>query len=407
MGRFLKKEDKGKDLISPINNSYKMTISISKKVDELVPSGIRAFFDLVLNMKDVISLGVGEPDFVTPWHIREKAIFSMEQGFTSYTSNQGMLELRKEITHFLKQRYGMSYDAQEEILITVGVSEGLDLAMRAILNPGDKVLVPEPAYVSYKPVVELAGGKALTLKTSVENGFKLTAGQIERAYSKGVKALMINYPCNPTGASYSKEELKDLVDVIKRHKLLVISDEVYDELTYDFDHTPLASLKGMKDSVIYLNGFSKAYAMTGFRIGWACGPNEIIRAMTKIHQYTMLCAPINGQMAAIEALKNGFKSVQLMKNEYKRRRQFMVDALNAIGLDCHKPQGAFYVFPSIKKTKEGSMEFANNLLRKKKVALVPGVAFGPWCDDYVRISYASSYEHLKEAVLRIKSYLKA
>jgi len=383
-----------------------MKIDISKRVEQLAPSGIREFFDLVLGMKDVISLGVGEPDFVTPWHIREKTIYSLEQGYTSYTSNKGMPELRKDIVDFLNHRYGMDYDHEEETLITVGVSEGLDLVMRAILNPGDKVLVPEPHYVSYEPVVELTGAKVIRLQTDIKTNFKITASQIERACSKGVKALMINYPCNPTGASYTKEELLKIAKVVKKHKLLVISDEVYDELTYDFSHTPLASLKGMKDHVVYFNGFSKTYAMTGFRIGWVCGPKNIIAAMTKIHQYTMLCAPINGQIAASEALKNGFKSVQNMKKEYNRRRRYIVDALNEVGLDCHLPEGAFYVFPSIKSTGKSSMEFAKDLLKKKKVALVPGIAFGESCEGYVRISYASSYDNLKEAILRISDYLK-
>ncbi len=382
---------------------------ISKKVEQLAPSGIRAFFDLILGMKDVISLGVGEPDFATPWHIREKAIFSLEQGYTSYTSNKGMLELRKEIASFLRQRYAMNYDPNEEILITVGVSEGLDLVMRAILNPGDKVLVPEPVYVSYRPVVELAGGTPIILETNIANGFKLTPQQIDQACgedAKGAKALMINYPCNPTGTSYTRQELEAIGRVAKKHHLLIISDEIYDELTYDFDHVPLASLAGMKDRVIYFNGFSKAYAMTGFRIGWVSGPAAVVAAMTKIHQYTMLCAPIMGQMAAQEALKSGFKSVQEMKREYFRRRNYIVGALNALGLECHMPQGAFYVFPSIQKTGKTSMAFAQDLLKQKKVALVPGVAFGKSCDDYVRISYASAYESLKEAISRIGSYLE-
>jgi aminotransferase len=380
-------------------------IEISKKVEKMAPSGIRAFFDLVLGMKDVISLGVGEPDFVTPWHIREKAISSLEQGYTSYTSNKGMPELRQQITHFLKGRYGLNYDWDEEILVTVGVSEGLDLAMRAILNPGDKVLIPEPAYVSYGPVVELAGGEVVTLKTDIHNSFKLTPQQIDKASTKGVKALMINYPCNPTGASYTKAELQAIAQVIKKHDLLVVSDEVYDELTYDFDHTPLVSLPGMKGRVIYLNGFSKAYAMTGFRIGWVCGPATVVAAMTKVHQYTMLCASIEGQMAAGEALRGGRKSVETMKREYNRRRRYIVEALNDLGLKCHMPEGAFYVFPSIKGTGESSMSFAQNLLKKQKVALVPGQAFGKSCEEYVRISYASSYENLKEAIARIKKYL--
>jgi aminotransferase len=380
---------------------------ISKRVEQLAPSGIRAFFDLVLGMKDVISLGVGEPDFVTPWHIREKAISSLEQGYTSYTSNKGMPELREEINRFLGRRYHLSYDPKEEILITVGVSEGLDLAVRAICNPGDRVLVPEPIYVSYGPVVELAGGKVVRLKTELSQKFKVTARQIDEACRKTKpKALMINYPCNPTGASYTKKELLGLAAAVKRHDLLVISDEVYDELTYDFDHIPLATLKDMKERVIYLNGFSKAYAMTGFRIGWACGSAEVIGAMTKIHQYTMLCASITGQMAAIEALRNGFQAVAAMKKEYKRRREYIVGALNDLGLDCHMPQGAFYVFPSIRKTGMTSLAFAHDLLDKKKVALVPGVAFGQSCEGFIRISYASSYDNLKEAVCRIGSYLE-
>jgi len=381
-------------------------MKISKKVEQLAPSGIRAFFDLVLGMKDVISLGVGEPDFVTPWRIREKSIYSLEQGFTSYTSNKGMPELRKEIVRFLINRYGISYDWDEEALITVGVSEGLDLVMRAILNPGDKVLIPQPCYVSYGPTVDLAYGKPVFIRTDIRGGFKLTPKLIEQHCSKGVKALLINYPCNPTGASYTKKELAAIVKAVIRHDLLVISDEVYDELTYEFDHTPLATFKGMKERVVYLNGFSKAYAMTGFRIGWACGPQKIIAAMTKIHQYTMLCAPITGQMAAIEALKSGFKDVAAMKREYDRRRRFIVGALNDIGMECHSPQGAFYVFPSIKNSNRTSLDFAKSLLEQQKVALVPGVAFGPGFDDYIRISYASSYENLKEAVRRMAVFLK-
>ncbi len=382
-----------------------MDIKISKTVEQLAPSGIRAFFDLVLGMKDVISLGVGEPDFITPWNIREKAIKSIEDGFTSYTSNKGMIELRKEINAFLTKRFGLSYDPENEILITVGVSEALDLAMRALLNPGDKVLVPEPIYVSYGPVVELAGGKVILLKTDVKNGFKITPEQIEKAATKGVRAIMLNYPCNPTGASYSKKELEALAKVIIKKNLILISDEIYDELTYDFDHTPFPTIPGMKERTVYMNGFSKAYAMTGFRMGYVCGPEKVVAAMTKIHQYTMLCASITGQIAAIEALKNSYSSVLSMKKEYNRRRLYIVEALNNIGLTCHMPEGAFYVFPSIKSTGQTAMDFAKNLLIEKKVALVPGVAFGEGCEGYVRISYASSYEKLNEAVKRIKEYL--
>ncbi|MCD4779863.1 MAG: aminotransferase class I/II-fold pyridoxal phosphate-dependent enzyme [Candidatus Omnitrophica bacterium] len=382
-----------------------MDYHISKKVEQMAPSGIRAFFDLVLGMKDVISLGVGEPDFVSPWHIREKAIYSLEQGFTSYTSNKGMPQLRKQIAGFLKARYGLRYDPEEEILITVGVSEGLDLAMRALLNPGDKVLIPEPVYVSYIPTVEMAGGKVTVLKTDISNGFKLTPDQIDKAAAHGAKMLVLNYPCNPTGVSYTKKELTAIAKIVKKHELILVSDEVYDELTYDFAHTPFASLKGMKDHVVYLNGFSKSYAMTGFRVGWACGPRKAIAAMTKIHQYTILCAPINGQMAAQEALKNGNPQVQAMKREYNRRRKYIIGALNDIGLSCHLPEGAFYAFPCIKAANMSSMDFASQLLQKKKVALIPGVAFGSECDDYVRISYASSYENLKEAIARIQSFM--
>ncbi len=381
-------------------------MKVSKKVQELAPSGIRAFFDLVLGMPDVISLGVGEPDFVTPWHIREKAIYSLEKGYTSYTSNKGMPELRKAIAHFLEKRYGLSYDPEEEILITVGVSEALDLAFRAILDPGDKILIPEPSYVSYGPVVDLAGGKPVYLKTHVDNGFKIAPRQLAETARKGALGLLLNYPANPTGASYTKSELQELANVCVKNDLMVVSDEIYDELTYDFDHTPLATLKGMKNRVVYLNGFSKAYAMTGFRLGWACGPAAVIAAMTKIHQYTMLCASITGQMAALEALKSGFKDVVEMKREYMRRRRFMVESLNELGMTCHNPEGAFYVFPSIQSTGLSSLDFAKKLLQKQRVALVPGVAFGPSAEGFVRMSYASAYENLKEAIVRIKNFLK-
>jgi len=385
-----------------------MNIEISRKVKKMAPSGIRAFFDLVLGMKDVISLGVGEPDFVTPWNIREKAIYSFEQGFTSYTSNKGLLDLRKHLCRFLKQKYDMHYDYDEELLVTVGVSEGLDLVMRAILNPKDKVLIPQPCYVSYSPTVELAGGEPVFIKTGLKESFKVSPQQIEAACcDPKVKAMILNYPCNPTGASYTQSELKAIAKIAKKNNLLIISDEVYDELTYDFQHTPMASLKDMKNQVVYLNGFSKVYAMTGFRIGWVCGPKKVIAAMTKIHQYTILCPPIGGQMAAIEALTNSHKSVQSMKREYNRRRKYIVNALNGMGLSCHLPQGAFYVFPSIESTKESAIDFAKNLLKEKKVALVPGTAFDDSCQGHVRISYASSYESIREAVLRLKSYLES
>ncbi len=378
---------------------------ISKKVQKLAPSGIRAFFDLVLGMEDVISLGVGEPDFVTPWNIRETGIFSIEQGYTSYTSNKGLYKLRLLIQRLLKQRFGLKYCADEEILITVGVSEALDLAMRAIINPRDEILIPEPCYVSYGPVVELAGGKAVNLPTREKDGFKITPQMLERACNKNTKGMILNYPSNPTGATYSKLELEKLNKVCKKHKLIIISDEVYGDLTYDSEHVPYPTLKGAQEYTLYLNGFSKAYAMTGWRIGYACGPKPIIAAMTKIHQYTILCAAINSQMAACEALQSGWRSLEEMKREYRRRREFMYKSLNEAGLICSKPEGAFYIFPQIKASGLCSLEFANKLLEEEKVAVVPGVAFGDDYDNYVRMSYSTGYSQLKEAVIRIKNFM--
>lgn len=379
---------------------------ISHRVENMQPSGIRAFFDLVLGMKDVISLGVGEPDFVTPWHIRESAIYAIEEGYTTYTSNKGLVKLRTYIAHELKKRYRLEYDIDEEILITVGVSEGLDLAMRAIINPGDKILIPSPSYVSYGPVVELAGGQPVFIPLDPRNNFKLRPVDLKKSMGPHVKALLFNYPSNPTGASYTRRELAAINQVLKKHGVLAISDEIYDELTYDFRHTPFPTLAGARPTTLYLNGFSKAYAMTGWRVGFACGPKEIIQAMTKIHQYTMLCAPIVSQMAACEAVVGSRKPLDEMKREYHRRRDFVVDRLNDIGLDCVKPDGAFYVFPSIKKTGLKSMEFASRLLKEKKVALVPGTAFGPEGEGYVRISYASAFDQLRKALEHIEAFVK-
>lgn len=379
---------------------------ISKKVEQMKPSGIRAFFDLVLGMKDVISLGVGEPDFVTPWHIRESAIYSIEQGYTSYTSNKGLLKLRSYIAQDLKKQHGLEYDANDEILVTVGVSEGVDLLMRSIMDPGDKILIPVPSYVSYGPVAELAGGIAKFISLKQNNGFKLTSEDIEKNMDGDVKAILLNYPCNPTGVTYTRKELLALNKVIQKHDILVISDEVYDALTYDFAHTPFATLPGAKERTIYLNGFSKNYAMTGWRVGFACGPKDIIAAMTKIHQYTIMCVPIMSQMAACEALIGPRKPMDDMKREYHRRRDFVVGRLNEVGLRCHKPQGAFYAFPSIRKTGLSSVDFASQLLKKKKVAVVPGTAFGPEGEGYIRISYASGFDQLKEAFVRIEEFVK-
>jgi aminotransferase len=380
-------------------------MKISKTAKEIPPSGIRAFFDLVIGMKDVISLGVGEPDFVTPWNIRERGIYALEKGYTSYTSNKGLWELRRDISHYLKHKHGLDYDPENEILVTVGVSEGVDLAMRAIVNRGDKVLIPEPYYVSYGPVTTLCHGKPVFIKTRPEDGFKITAKEINRSCDSKTRTMVLNYPNNPTGASYSKEELKKISRSVFKNDLIMISDEIYCDLTYDFTHTSFPSLPRMKERTVYLNGFSKAFAMTGWRIGYACGPKDIIAAMTKIHQYTMMCVPIMSQMAAEEALKNGERSVQEMKREYKRRREFVVSRLNEIGLACHKPEGAFYAFPSIRETGLTSMEFANRLLKSQKVACVPGTAFGKTGEGYIRISYASSFANLKEALNRMEGFL--
>lgn len=375
----------------------------SKVAQEIPPSGIRVFFDLVLGMKDVISLGVGEPDFVTPWNIRERAIYSLEEGYTSYTSNKGILELRSDICRHLKQKHGILYDPEDEILITVGVSEGFDLALRAIINPGDKVLIPEPHYVSYGPIVTLCGGRPVYIRTDSGNGFKITAKDISKYCDKKTKAIVLNYPNNPTGASYSRKELKDIAKAVVKHNLVVLSDEIYCELTYDFDHIAFPSIPHMRERTIYLNGFSKAYAMTGWRIGYVCAPKDIIYAMTKIHQYTMMCVPITSQIAAREAIKNSERSVQEMKREYRRRREFIISGLNEMGLTCHKPEGAFYAFPSLEKTRFNSMDFARKLLKEEKVAVVPGTAFGR--EGHIRISYASGFDNIREALTRMKRFL--
>lgn len=393
---------------------------ISKKVQQLQPSGIRAFFDLVLGMRDVISLGVGEPDFVTPWQIREAGISSLEEGFTSYTSNKGLYKLRLLISRYLKNKYGLEYNPEEEILITVGVSEAVDLALRAIINPADKILIPIPSYVSYGPVTELAGGIPIYIDTRKDK-FRLTKEVLKKYLDKKPKAIILNYPNNPTGVSYTKKELSEINKILLKHKILCITDEVYGDLTYDFPHTHFATLANAKNNTLYLDGFSKSYAMTGWRVGFACGPKEIIAAMTKIHQYTIMCVSITSQMAACEALHSGKKSQEEMKREYKRRREFVVDRLNSLGLVSINPEGTFYVFSSIKKTGMSSLEFAEKLLKEEKVAVVPGTAFGPSTslrtngersrtiggefDDYIRISYAANYENLKEAMARIEKFL--
>lgn len=378
---------------------------ISEVVKSIPPSGIRKFFDLVLGMDDVISLGVGEPDFITPWHVREACIYSLEKGLTSYTSNNGLLELRELLSQYISSEYQVGYNLDNELLVTTGVSEATDLAFRAITNPGDEVIIPEPCYVSYVPGVVFSCGKPVRVPTYQEDDFRVTADQIERNITDRTKALVLSYPNNPTGAVMGRKDLEDIADVVNEHDLIVISDEVYDRLTYNGTHTCFASLPGMRDRTILLNGFSKSHAMTGLRIGYAAGDGEIIGAMTKIHQYTMLCAPITAQVGAIEALKNGDGEMRKMVREYDRRRRLIVGGLNKMGLDCFEPKGAFYAFPSIKSTGLTSEEFAGGLLKEEKVAVVPGDVFGECGAGYLRCSYATSREELSEALGRIERFV--
>ncbi|MEN6371584.1 MAG: aminotransferase class I/II-fold pyridoxal phosphate-dependent enzyme [Armatimonadota bacterium] len=379
---------------------------ISHLVKSTPPSGIRRFFDIVAQMQDVVSLGVGEPDFVTPWRIREACIYSLEKGYTNYTSNYGLFELRKLISGYLSKRWGVEYNPEKQILVTVGVSEGLDLAMRAILNPADEVLVPEPSYVSYKPCVMFAGGVPVPLPTAIETGFKVTPEQIEKAVTSRTKAILLSYPSNPTGVTASRDELQSIVDVARKHDLFIISDEIYDRLTYDGCHTAMPSLDGAYERTILLNGFSKAFAMTGWRIGYAVSTPDVIEAMMKVHQYTMLCAPMMAQMAAIEAIKNGISESDEMVEEYNRRRRLITSGLNSIGLDCVLPGGAFYAFPSIRRTGLTSEKFTERLLMEEKVAIVPGTAFGECGEGYVRCSYATDTDSIQLALERISRFLE-
>jgi aminotransferase len=378
----------------------------SKRVNQITPSGIRRFFDLVASMEDVISLGVGEPDFATPWHIREAAIYSLEKGQTMYTSNLGMPELRQELSRHLKDKYGLEYDPATELLITVGVSEGVDLATRAIIDPGDEVIMADPGYVSYNSCVTLAGGRPVMVPTYEKNSFELGADEIEKRINDKTKAILIGYPANPTGAVMSREKLAGIAGVANRHNLTVISDEIYSSLVYGVEHTCFATLPRMKESTVLLGGFSKAYAMTGWRIGYAAASREVIGAMFKIHQYTIMCAPTMGQVAAIEALKSGDDSVTEMVEDYNRRRLFMVRGLHKIGLPCFEPRGAFYAFPSIKATGLSSEEFAERLITEEKVAVVPGTAFGECGEGYVRCCYATSMDDIDEALKRMGRFVK-
>jgi aminotransferase len=379
---------------------------ISQKVATLPPSGIRKFFDLLSSVEDVISLSIGEPDFVTPWHIREAGIYSLEKGYTMYTSNSGMPELRQELASYLELHYGVSYHPEHEILITTGSSEGLDLVLRAIINPSDEVIIPNPCYVAYPADIILAGGVPIIVPTNEETNFVIRATDIEARITKQTKAILIGYPANPTGAVMSKKEADAIADLAKKHDLLVISDEIYARLVYGVEHICFPSLPGMKKRTILISGFSKSHAMTGWRIGYVAADRRFIQALTKIHQYTMLCAPTMTQMAAIEALRNGENDVEKMVQEYNRRRRFMVKRLNEIGLPCFEPKGAFFAFPSIKATRMNSEDFAEKLLLEEKVAVVPGLAFGPCGEGFVRCCYATSLPNIEEALRRMDRFVR-
>lgn len=378
---------------------------LADKVVEIKPSGIRKFFDIVSEMKDAVSLGVGEPDFDTPWHIRDEGIYSLEKGKTFYTSNAGLKELRQEICNYLYRRQGLTYEPMKEVLITVGGSEAIDMGLRAMINPGDEVLIPQPSYVSYEPCAILAGATPVIINLKAENEFRLTAQELEEAITEKTKILILPFPNNPTGAIMERKDLEAIAEVIIKHDIFVMSDEIYSELTYTDKHVSIAELPGMKERTILINGFSKAYAMTGWRLGYACGPAPIIQQMTKIHQFAIMCAPTTSQYAAVEALKNGDADVAEMRTAYNQRRRFLMDAFRKMGLECFEPYGAFYVFPCIKEFGMTSDEFATRLLEEEKVAVVPGTAFGDCGEGFLRISYAYSLEQLKLALSRIESFI--
>ncbi len=378
---------------------------LSDKIVEIKPSGIRKFFDIVSEMKDAISLGVGEPDFETPWHIRDEGIHSLEKGRTFYTSNSGLIELRKEICDYQKRKQNIEYHPTEEVIITVGGSEAIDIGLRAMLNPGDEVLIPQPSYVSYEPCTILAGGTPVIINLKAENEFRLSAAELEEAITDKTKLLILPFPNNPTGAIMEREDLEAIAEIIIKHDIYVMSDEIYSELTYKGKHVSIATLPGMKERTILINGFSKAYAMTGWRLGYACGPKDIIQQMTKIHQFAIMCAPTVSQYAAIEALKNGDEDVAEMCTSYNQRRKFLMDAFRKMGLSCFEPFGAFYVFPCIKEFGMTSDVFATRFLEEEKVAVVPGTAFGDCGEGFLRISYAYSMERLQEAMERFDRFI--
>lgn len=378
---------------------------LSDKIVAIPPSGIRKFFDIVSEMPDAISLGVGEPDFDTPWHIRDEGIYALEKGRTFYTSNAGLKELREEIVRYLERRIHVSYNPADEVLITVGGSEGIDMAFRAMLNPGDEVLIPQPSYVSYEPCAVLADGVPVIIELKEENEFRLTKEELLAAVTDKTKILVLPFPNNPTGAIMEKKDLEEIAEVCIEKDLFVLSDEIYAELSYKGDHVSIASLPGMRERTILINGFSKAYAMTGWRLGYACGPAEIIAQMTKIHQYAIMCAPTNSQYAAVDALRNGDADVAMMRESYDQRRRYLMNAFREMGLSCFEPYGAFYTFPCIKEFGMTSDEFATRFLEEEKVAVVPGTAFGACGEGFLRISYAYSLEQLKEALGRLSRFV--
>ncbi|WP_419393937.1 aminotransferase [Cytobacillus praedii] len=379
---------------------------LSKKAQALKPSGIRRFFDLAAGMKGVVSLGVGEPDFITPWTVREAAILSIEQGYTSYSANAGLLELRKEIASYMQKQFNVAYSPSTEIIVTVGASQAIDIAMRTILDPGDEVIIIEPCFVSYSPMVEMADGVPVHVQALKENDFKILPSQLEEVITEKTKAIMLCSPNNPTGSMLNKKELEDIAEIADKYDLLVIADEIYAELVYDEEYTSLALINGMRERTILISGFSKGFAMTGWRLGFVCAPEEITQAMLKIHQYAIMCAPTMAQFAAIEALKNGRSDVEEMVKSYRRRRNYIVQSFNDMGLTCHLPGGAFYAFPSIESTGLSSEEFAERLLLEESVAVVPGNVFGASGEGHIRCSYATSMEQLQEAVKRMKQFIE-
>ncbi|MBR6328959.1 MAG: aminotransferase class I/II-fold pyridoxal phosphate-dependent enzyme [Lachnospiraceae bacterium] len=380
---------------------------IAKQVEEMKPSGIRKFFDIVSEMEDAISLGVGEPDFDTPWHIRDEGIYSLEKGRTFYTSNSGLMDLRKEICNYLDRRFDVKYNPAKEVLVTVGGSEAIDVGLRAVINPGegDEVLIPQPSYVSYEPCAVLAGAKPVIINLKNENEFRLTPGELLEAITDKTRILILPFPNNPTGAIMEKKDLEEIAKICIEKDILVMSDEIYAELSYNGDHVSIASLPGMKERTILINGFSKSYAMTGWRLGYACGDERIISQMMKIHQYAIMCAPTTSQYAAVEALKNGDRDVDMMREAYNQRRRFLMNAFKEMGLPCFEPYGAFYVFPCIAKFGMSSEEFATRFLKEEKVAVVPGTAFGDCGEGFIRISYAYSIEKLKLAMGKMKEFI--